>query len=294
MDLLRTLPRLSWRGIEVPCTGRSVSFEHDGVVHKFSFRDKELVESQGIRNYRFRYTIPFREDITKAPYRALFTEVFQSFVLACRDRTSGPLVDPVLGQFDAKVLSFSDEAAMDRRDGVDVQVEFIESPPGQEVAVNVAPQVITAGDAKAIDAEIERVDWKQEPPPESTVDPLLAVDGLLRQVENVGSRVGASLEDFAFKLKRVETSLDRLADPATWPLRASVRRARHDAHSAIAGIKQTATGVVIDHLTLSRDMPLSVLAAELKTELRVLLAMNPGLSREPAVRAGSRVRYIRR
>lgn len=128
MDVFANLPRLQWRGITVPVAERRVSFGQEIVRHKFAYSDDEIVEGLGRLNLRFEYTIPFRQDITKGPYQNLFVEVYPQFLVACRDSSAGELNDPVLGTFQARVEQVNTMSDVNRRDGDDMQVTFVESP----------------------------------------------------------------------------------------------------------------------------------------------------------------------
>lgn len=290
-DVLKRLPRFTWRGITVPLTSCKGSFEQDDVIHKFEFRDKELLESQGVKNWRFSYTIPFREDLVKGPYKNLFLRVLADFVLACRDRTPGLLYDPVLGSFRAKVANFSLETDVNKRDGSDVSVDFIEAPEIGEIDGFVAVHdQLDKVDARTIDDAVKRVDWKQLTPPDATVDVLDAIDGLGRQLEASGNRYAAALDSYTFKLQKIETTLDRLADPNTWQLRQAVRRARADA------LVQSLTGNPDGKGKLRRKTvnggPIASVAQGVGMTVQGFLALNQELCRLPLVPQGTEVRYI--
>lgn len=292
-DVLKNLPKFRWRGITVPLISCKGSFEQDDVIHKFEFRDKELLESQGVKNWRFTYTIPFREEITKAPYKALFSSVLPDFILACRDRSPGPLYDPILGSFRAKVANFSLDTDVHKRDGSDVTVDFIEAPEIGEIDDFVAVHDVTDKvDSRSIDDQVSKVDWKQVEPPPATTDALDALDGFLRQVQASGNRFAAALDSYTFKLSKVEESLDELRDPTTWQLRLAVRRARCDALvqalTGIPGGSKSRIGVVT-----TNGGPVAVVAQSVKMTTQGFLALNQELSRMPLIPQGTRVRFLR-
>lgn len=161
-DVYKQLPRLSWRGIVVPVASRSATFSHDNVSHKFVYRDNELVEALGARNWTFSYTIPMREDIVRGPYLNLFTRTMPEFILACRDRTPGDLEDPVLGVFRARCTSLAGTSDVTRRDGDDLQVEFIHAPEIDDIdLLSGGAQDVrgAAEDARSLDDAVAAVDW---------------------------------------------------------------------------------------------------------------------------------------
>jgi hypothetical protein len=291
-DVLKSLPLFSWRGITVPLTSCKGSFEQDDVVHKFEFRDKELIESQGVKNWRFTYTIPFREDIIKGPYKQLFSNVFADFVLACRDRTPGQLHDPVLGSFRAKVANFSHEVDVHKRDGTDVSVDFIEAPEIGEIDDFIAVHDVTdKADARTIDEQVKLVDWKQETPPDPTVDILDAINGFGRQIEASGDRYRAAIDGFRFRVENIEETLDRLEDPTTWPLRLSVRQARYNAVVQLLTNQTDGSRNRITH-RITGGGPIAAVAQSVKMNVQAFIALNQQLSGHPLVPAGTDIRFI--
>jgi hypothetical protein len=292
-NVLKNLPKFKWRGLTVPLTSRKATFEQDDVIHKFEFRDKELLESQGVRNWRFTYTIPFREDIIKGPYKNLFSSVFPDFVLACRDRTPGILYDPVLGSFRAKVANFSDETDVHKLDGDDVTVDFIEAPDIGEIDEFVAVHDVTDKvDARSIDSAVKAVNWKQLEPPAASVDALDALDGFLRQVQASGNRYNAALESYKFKLSKIEETVAELRDPTQWPLISATRRARYDALVQALATEPGGSKSRIGK-RITNGGPISSVAQSVHMTTEGFIALNQLLARMPLVPQGTEIRFIR-
>lgn len=291
-DALVALPRLSWRGIEVPITGnRTATFAHDDVRHKLSFRDNKIVESLGASNWSFSYTIPMRQDIARGPYRNLYTEVLPRFILACRDRTPGDLVDPELGLFLCKPTEFTSTLDVTKRDGTDIQVEFVLAPPFEEPDFEILGTLSVdaiATQAGLLDGEVATVDWEQEEPPEPSLDPLTAIDSVGRQIEFAANRVSNKLDDTAFRLEKLEDTIDRLENPQNWPLRRSSRRLRE----ATIRAKQRGDDPLRRIITVTQRYNATVGAVARDADMTVdeLLALNPGLAGSPLVPQGSQVR----
>jgi len=276
----------------VPVTSRSASFSQEQIQHKFSYKDQEIVEALGAKNFTFSYAIPFREDIIKGPYSQLFTSGYPQFVLACRDRSPGDLVDPVLGTFRARCVSFSDDTDPNKRDGTDVRVEFVHAPLLDDIDIlqgGILDVHSARDDAQSLDDEALTVNWEQEEPPEATVDPLAAIDGFGRQIENAGNRVSAQLDKAAFKLEKLETTVDRLQNPKVWPLKRSARRLR----GAVVQLQETVARTerkVKEKVLLFAQGP-SAIANDVQNNLQDLLGLNPELARSPTTRKGQRIKY---
>jgi hypothetical protein len=293
-DALAALPRFSWRGIEVPITGvRSASFQHENAQHKFLYRDGEIVEAVGARNWTFSYTLPMRQDIAKGPYKNLYSVVLPQLVEAMRDRSPGELVDPELGLFMCRPTSLTSDLDVTKRDGTDLRVEFVHSPELEQVDLEVVG-FLDAGslssEAGLLDGEVALVNWQQEEPPEPSADIFGAIDGIGRQIEFAGNRLSNKLDDAAFRLEKIEKTIDRLEDPKTWGIKRSSRRLRE----ATLRLKERGNDPVRKIITITRDYAgsISEIAADSGMTLDELLRMNPGLASSPQVPIGASVRVF--
>lgn len=287
-DVLTLLPPFEWRGKKYPVTSRSVSFAHESVQHKLQYRDGEIVEQTGARNPTFSYTIPMREDIARGPYKHLFSEGLPSLFRDMRLRDQGPLTDPIYGHFTCVPTSFTEDSDPQKRDGVDVRVEFLLSPEVDEDD-QIQPPTLQdmVGEAGALDEEIKRVDWKQEPPPEGTTDILSAINGALFAGQRAQEKVAASLHDVAFRCEKIEGTVDKLTDPKNWPLRAATRRLRDTALRVAGG---DSPGQRRAPVRTRHRMPLSAVAASVGLTVEQLLILNPQLAASPMVPAGTEIR----
>lgn len=293
-DALKILPRFSFRGIEVPITGvRTATFSHAEARHTFLYRDNEIVESTGARNWTFSYTFPMRQDISAGPYKNLYSVILPQLVAACRDRTAGELVDPELGLFMCKPTQLTSEIDVTKRDGSDLRVEFIHSPELEEVDLEVVGFLDAgslASEGGALDEQIALVDWGQEEPPEPSADIFSAIDGIGRQFEHAGNQLSNKLDDAAFRLEKIEATVDRLENPKVWPLKRSSRRLRE----AVLRIKNRGNDPVRRIITVTQNYEKSIseVAAEHGMGVGELLALNPTIARAPRVAINASVRVF--
>ena len=250
-DVFKNLPRFSWRGIELPLIKRSAGFNHNKVTHKFDQRSGELVEVVGTSNLGFSYTVPFRQDIAKGPYRNLFTETLPLFFEAMRNKEPGELVDPVLGPWRCTPDDFHDESEVNRRDGDDVSVNFTHSPDGLELddaEINAANLQGATTQAGALDAEVAKIvteveeniaegvevdpalleKFRQQAPPEPLFNPLSVASGLLRQAQRGGQRIDALIADTTFRALALEEAIDDVSDPQLWAVSRQSRTLRRN------------------------------------------------------------------
>ncbi|UOF77301.1 DNA circularization protein N-terminus [Caudoviricetes sp.] len=293
VDALEKLTRFSWRDQEYPITRRRVSFAHEGAEHRIQFRDNDFVQPLGAHSLFFSYTLPMRQGIAKGPYKDLFTTGYPLLFAAMRDREKGVLVDPVLGEFVCVPQTWTDAMDVAMRDGTDVEVEFKHSPDVDEIE---DPKTITlqgvTSDAGALDAELSKVDWEQEPSPGPTMDALNAISGVGAQLEAQSGKVAAALEDFAYKCEKIDQQIDRLQNPDVWPLKRAVRRNRSSA-VALAKRAQDPTKEIV-RLVISHTRTIVSLASELNMTIEELLQQNPALARAPFVPAGTPINALKK
>ncbi len=291
LDALGKLPYFEWRDTKYPVLSRSVSFAHEGAEHRIQYRENDFIEQLGPHSLTFTYTLPMRQGIAKGPYKDLFTTGYDQLFVDCRDRTPGTLVDPRVGIYDCVPVSWSDDMDVNKRDGTDIRVEFKHSPKIDEVDIALGFTVQGVGDAAgALDAELTKVDWEQEPSPEPTMDALNAISGFGAQLEAQGGKVSAALEDFAYKNEKLEQQIDRLQNPDVWPLKRAARRNRA---AAVALGKRAADPTKEIRTTVtSHTRTLTTLAAELDMTVQQLLEQNPVLARLPYVPAGTTVNVL--
>jgi hypothetical protein len=293
LDALSKLPHFEWRDQKYPVLKRAVSFAHEGAEHRIQYRDGDFIDQLGAHSLIFSYTLCMRQGIATGPYKDLFTTGYPILFAAMRDREKGVMVDPLLGEFVCTPSSWSDELDVALRDGTDVQVEFKHAPDEDEVEdlKAITLQGVTS-DAGALDAELKKVNWEQEPSPEPSQDALSAISGFGAQLEAQGGKVSAALEDFAYKCEKIDQQIDRLKNPDVWPLKRAVRRNRSSAVALAKRAKDPTKEIV--EMTLSHGRTLSVLARELGMTMKDLLEQNPALARSPYVPQGQVIHALRR
>jgi len=230
-DVLRLLPPFEWRGAQYPVTSRRVFFRHEGVEHVIQYRDFAAIEQIGAQGLTFEYTIPTREDIATGPYKQLFVQGLPRLFRDALNREADDMLDPELGFFRCVPVMFEETTDINRRDGSDVKLEFRYSPlmSDEDPAIQTNLEGAIAGletDAGALDQEVAKAEWEQEPSPEPTVDLLQGVNGLIAGgLANI-DKATAKVDDVIFKLEMIEASVDRAQNPQNWPLRATARRMR--------------------------------------------------------------------
>lgn len=297
-DVFKNLPLLTWRGIEVPVLERNVSFEQEIARHKYVYRDNEYLESLGRHNWRFEYTIPFREDITKGRYKHLYVATFSTFLQACRDRSEGELQDPVLGKYTVRCESVSVRTDVNRRDGEDLQVAFVESPSVDDFEATGATASGLPGakqQARNLGDQLSRI------PAEAVEEFKKGID-VLDQITGIGARalayvdqIDAAFAKYEAKIDKLvgvlEDAGDRISSPENMPLIRSALRLKDTVQRA--QFKSATMGKTIVSEVTTSDSTVTSLANYYKMTVADFLLINTKLPM-PLVPAGSLVFYFQR
>lgn len=304
-DVLHQLNDAAWRGIQFPISAWDFGFTQDNEKHRFIFRDEQLIESLGTTNPTYRYTIPFREDIFRGPFVNLFTVVWPQFLAACLDRTAGLLDDPFNGPVQVKVASLQATGEPNRRDGIEVQCDFITSPDEDFDRQDLGSNLATIEGARGMQGFLDREAGKLDDATKKALaelnkdaafgrlNPFDAATGAINQIEAAGNKISAAFGDVAYRAGKLDDALRRNADPKTAPLRANARSMQL---TALDLQRQTLTG----NASRSRKVRVYVvlaaigklaLASKLGMGIQDLIRLNPSIARMPIVPDGTQVTY---
>lgn len=303
-DLLKQLPPVSFRGRQYAVTSRSASFQHRQIEHEIGRRNQDLIEPTGPRNIRFQYTFSMRDELFRGPYNNLFTEGLDQLRADFRDRTPGELIDPLYGSFRVVPVSWNDDTDVTKRDGTDVQVEFLYSPEDDD-AEDEDPNTLQAVARERDDLSTSVAELEQEFNEALAVSPVIPVDesgikitdipglitdvidfanGVGQQVIGANNRADAELERIAFKTRRLENTMSVLSSPEAWKIQADGRSLRDKANQARKNQSQIRPVIT---RTVTQSLSVASLAAELGVSVDALLKANPSLSSRPMVPVGA-------
>lgn len=303
-DIFSSLKELVWRHPSItedfvlPITSRDVGFQHEDAQYAFNFRENNTIEGLGAKNLTFSYVIPFREDIAKGPFKNLFVTIYPKFLTTARSQLSGVLIDPILGEFPAKVTTYQEITDINRRDGIDVNVAFIHTPSDDETRtfpLKGFDDILTeAGQLDVAVGEIDPLLWadRQLPPPKPLVPFLNAIRGVLDQINAQGNRIVASIHQLASQLEALQDSAERLQDPKRSPqISAACRRLR----VALIDLEKTAArpDKAVGTFLVQTKMTFTELAKTLSMTVEELVQLNPTLVKYNLVLPGIKVlRYL--
>jgi prophage DNA circulation protein len=307
-DVLGRLTEAAWRGIEFPIAHREFGFSQDTEAHRFIFRDEQLIESLGLTNPTYRYNIPFREDLARGSWKNLFVDVYPKFLEACIDRTKGILLDPIHGPVQVKVTSLQEIADPGRRDGVDVEVNFISAPDEDFQRVELGTTLSTIEGAEglqhALDTNLSSSDLDDDTKKQlaelnkdaspARLNPLQFATGAVNQVEAAGNKIAAQFGQVANQAQALDDGVRRVARPDLQPIRSNARQlqlaALDLARTPVGGNSQRGKAVRI--YNVPNDTGTLSLASKLHMSVQEFIKLNPLIGRSPTVATGTAVFYF--
>lgn len=301
-DILQNLIGPEWRGVPFPLVRMRTSGSNDLVQHKHPDQDGFHVECTGANNRTIEAEIPFLNNLRPAPSekwlgRTPYPELFRAFILACVDKTSGPLVHPEFGELNVKCERWSFELAPSPRDGAIVHVEWIESvDDGNFLGSYTQPSPVASAVALASQLD-DQITELTPPPPELQEDPASFSD-MMRFLQSVpdtatllSKQVGGMFGRAAAKLDRLDEAMKRFNTVRWWPI---VDGAEHLRASLFDMEKKFGVDQkVMREYIVRAPATLSMLAQILGQDVDAMIRLNRNFMSKPVVPAGARVKYYK-
>lgn len=301
-DVFGSLLGASFRGVPFPVVSCSFGFQHDHAQHLWPDRDGGHVEATGRRPATYTFRIPFRNGTVAGPFEAwkgqtLYPDVWRQFTTACADRTTGPLVHPELNLVHVKVASFSAGWEAKGRDGVDVDVTFVESEDDEDALANLLASASPAAGAVATAQNVDTLLGQMSPPWEyPAYEPTLgdlakSIQAALDAPGMLARQVGGQIDKLSSTVERIAEGVGRLNDTTLWPITHALERMR----ASVNDLRNLgrAQSRPIKTMRTTRPTTLAALARQIQPTQKIaeLVALNRVLAESPIVPAGSRVSY---
>lgn len=327
-DILSQLKPCTFRGIEFVVSSFNVRLAHDLAEHKRVGIDGGSVEETGRNPLVFTCRAIFRNHVTvnkAAGYfatSAMYPDRFQQFLDAVGDGTNGDLQTPHMGTFKVKVRSVNVPLNPNIRDGVDVDVEFVES--GEDAL----PSLSSVTSAKQAGADLDAKSQFKPPEDEKDGFSFESVMGAMNKVAGVANRVellqkralgkvkavifrvnrtisaykslansvGDTLDDLTASVGqlgaplRKKQQLKRKSD-ATEAVVKALRAGERVRAASLASALQAAKPPKLKVYVTRGEMTMSAISYALKIPIMYLVVWNPGLASKVSVPSNTMVRY---
>lgn len=290
-----------FRGISFPIQDLETQIDHDLVEHKYPDRDGAHIESMGRNPIKVSAKALFYNNISKGTgeswtYGDLFPNTYLRFIDAIKDKSVAELQHPILGTFDAKVISTKTSLEAGRRDGVTVDVSWIETIKFENFNTKEKKFNLNS-EAKALDdqlsADKQFIISKGEKVPNnlsfsSFVDSIRAV---IDTSILTGQRALSTIDRALYHINNLFASVIRINSVLLANLKSKIEALK----SSLISTKQTlnvkfnSTSIFI----APKDTTLSALAAGLKNSIVDIIKLNSNLASKPIIVRGTAIRYYK-
>jgi hypothetical protein len=288
-DVLSKLPRLLYNDKSLFILKYGTSVDFDLSMHKPVYKDNAYIDYLGKNNRRFSYTLAFREGVKN--YSFLYSKTFPEFVKDIESGKRGVLRDPIFGEFDVFPMRYSIDADPTKRNGVDIDVEFVHAPKIKDGELpSISPKTIADVRSTALDLQATALDIPTLP-----TDVLNAILSVVNGILNLADTatvavllVVGKLESANFALYKIAKSIERLTDPQAWVLLRAVN-ALIDTINLVEGLFKG--GELYGVYIVPQPITLLRLAQSLNMSIQDLFKLNPGIKQ--MVPQNTQVLYVR-
>lgn len=293
-DALDDISDLYWRGFKLPVTTRELFLQHGNIRHPISFGKGEKIQPGSTKNLVFTYTVPMRENLAVAGYPDLFTQGLPRLLRDCINQEPGPLVDPIHGKFVAVPETYRETADPDKRDGVDVQLEFIQQPPLSELSAE--KPLPTARTVAIGTSNLAAATAAKNASNDAYAGALAAAGEADEAAQQAQTATRApdlvqNMETISRALEDYETEIERLEDPTNYPMVRESRRLRLATYDV--GRRVSSPGKTWQAKVTAHETTVGELAAAHAMPVAALIEKNPKLAKSPRVKRGTAVTVYR-
>ena len=292
LDIARQLLTPKWRDVEFYCGPWSIAFDQQHAIHAYPDRDAAFIEATGRNPARYSFTAYFRNGISGSSL--LYPDKWRLFIAACLDRSTGKLVHPELGAINAKVVSYRSSFDPMKRDGMDVEVEFIESSTTADELNDIVNGSSPMGDAIAAARDLDTEAFAINPTPTypsaltpSALDSLKKLSGALQQFKmGIGNVIG-QIDSVTIALDQFRQAIESVSNPANYKALAAIDRlivALFNLKDTLAQKARPLTPAIVRF-----DSSLPAVAKFFTMSVDDLLRLNPALARGSTVRSGTAI-----
>lgn len=292
-DTLGKLLNFKFRDVQFPTANFKVSLKQDLAQHKYPYRDGAFVEATGREPLQISARIPFLNSLNQLGFEEwsgdLYPNVYRAFLSACADRTNGVLKHPELGDMLVKVESVETVWDANTRDGVFVDVTWVEHNPDQEQK----PSELPKGSPHTARSSFSKLSGDLPRFGVPTPPDLIEFGNQLASIPNQLSislgRVTGKFNRAVNMARNLERAMNRSPSALQW----QTRQAIYNLQSSVADIKKLAytTKRTIGIYYPPKAATLASIAVRLGVNLGELMPLNASLLGKPTVPANAAVRY---
>jgi prophage DNA circulation protein len=288
------LQQLAFDGLpSVPCRSVGLDFEHSLPVRSYPYVDGDGHDNTGRRSATMPVQLLFLNTLTlEQPGVILFPSVFNQWLERLLDGRAGNLEHPIFGNRRARVARGSVPLVSEVRDGVIVDVTFVETldEPEQQVQFS-GPETSVAASALAAQEACDEYDIDYPDGESDGTDLVSAVRGVIGQLDSTATQIDGTLNRVMGNVTRMLDDAEALND--------------HHAYAAVDNLTTLWAGLrqLKEHLPVQLQRAVGEAATDATTtldkiarlrgnRLEDIVNLNPQLLAEPAVPKGVRYKYF--
>lgn len=286
-EVLSQLPFLTWRGLAAPpCESVSFSWANDLAARAIPYVDVDVHDDVRRKSAEFKVRLFFCETVEPGA----FTQKWPQWLDAIKTGTPDYLVHPLLGTIRARVAHVGGEVKARMRDGVVVEIDFIETNEDPSViSADITSQsdILVAAQAADAAASSFGVSWPSSPLGTSIFSAISGIRGSLFSFDfDSSASVTQIIGNISQMIDAVEAVDDHQRYAADDALLAVWRQLYQAQQLISARARRVLSRVVANDTTLDR------FARETSNTLQDIMQANLFALRAPIVPKGTTLRYF--
>lgn len=307
-DIFGRLLGIAWKGQGFPVVAFRHGVSQDLVEHRFMATDGAHIEATGRAPMVFSARAMFRNGVEPAAsetdwVRPLYPDGWRAFLKLADDRATGKLKHPELGLITCKLRSFETEWNAGVRDGVDVELQWIETTDNPTELNGLLSKPSPIGLAATAAATLDGFQYQLATQQiAATLYPTDTGDGLTftQFVQKIQAAIDrgivlerqlvGSVASVIAKVTRIVDAVDTLLNPSLWPLRSAAIAFI----MSMRDVQKTLNlgGAQHSYWMTPGDMTVTRVALALSQSPRTLISLNPSLVGLAVVPARTLITYV--
>lgn len=290
LDVAKKLLKPTWRDVEFVPTTWDFSFDQAHAAHLYPDRDAGYIEGTGRNPAKYQFSVLFRVGLSGE--KDIFPGRWQRFVAACADRSSGVLVHPLLGSVKVKCVSCSTKFDPNKRDGVDVDVAFVETSDAEDelsdLLNSASPITVAVSEARNLDEDVADVSPAPEYPESlspSALESMKALSGAVDQFKRGVGNIAAAIDTTLGGLEEFAATLASIGELGSDPNVAKALRSVSRCSDALLNLSLTVTskGKPITQAVTQTEAAADAVASFFGMTLDEFLRLNPRAASRPRI-----------
>lgn len=300
------LKHFQWKGVTFPVAEFTWNIDHDHAEHKWPDRDGGHIEATGRNPITITAHAIFRTGLFRVESEIdgpLYPEQYRLFNIACAERTTGVLVHPEYGTIKAKCKYAHTRTVATARDGVDVDVAWVESFDtadqlnevlgSNSMSAAIASAQTLDKDIATLRAELLTAKKLKEALAGfgSFSDLMNSIQAAFNTVTLLSKQIGGKIDNAIGKVVSLGDTIAGFKDATLWPLVQSTERLK----SSLYQLKHDllVAGQDIQFFILPGPTTIAAIANSLGAKIPDIIKLNPDILREPTIQAGTAIRHYK-